>query len=101
MAAFRSLHQARVHVERHGFDLLLAGRDVLVAAGGLFDASPTPTLGAIAIMKHGGLDEVIDAIQLKARGVLSPPFVVTNVMLELGRVMKGLADERTARACAG
>jgi DNA-binding NtrC family response regulator len=101
VASFKSLHQARVHVERHGFDLLIAGREVLVAAGGLFDATPRTPLGSIAIMRHGGLDEVIDAIELKARGVISPPFVATNVMLELGRVMKGLADERTARAVAG
>jgi len=101
VASFRSLHQARIHVEQHGFDLLIAGREVLQHADGLIGASPRPPLGSIAVMRHGGLDEVCEAIQLKARGVLSPPFVATNVMLELGRVMKGLADERTARAVAG
>jgi DNA-binding NtrC family response regulator len=100
VVSFKTIHQARAHVERHGFDLLIAGRIVLVAAAGLLEASPRKPLGTIAVMEHGGLDEVIDAIELEARGVLSPPFVATHVMLELGRVMKGLADERTARAAA-
>lgn len=100
IVSFTSVRQARAHVERRGFDLLIARHSVLTAARSLIEASPKPPLGTVAIMQHGGLDEVIEAIQIQARGVLSPPFVATNVMLELGRVMKGLADERTARACA-
>ncbi len=100
IVSFTSVNQARAHVERQGFDLLIARHGVLAAARNLIERAPKPPLGTIAIMQHGGLDEVIDAIRLQARGVLSPPFVTTNVMLELGRVMKGLADERTARACA-
>jgi len=100
VVSFKAVQQARVHAERNGFDLLIAGRNVLASAAGLFAACPRPPLGSVAIMRHGGLDEVVEAIALGARGVVCPPFVATDVMLELGRVMKGLADERTARACA-
>jgi hypothetical protein len=32
--------------------------------------------------------------------VIAPPLTTHDVLSELGRIMKGLADERTARACA-
>jgi DNA-binding NtrC family response regulator len=100
IAAFQTVAHARAHVERHGFDVLLGAPEVLLASRSLFDQCPRPPLGSLAIMERDELDEVIEAIRLDARGVIAPPFATTDVFRELARMMKGLADERTARAYA-
>lgn len=101
VAAFTSAAHARAHVQQHGFDILIASREVLVSARGIVDQAPRVPMGSIAIMERDGLDEVIEAIRLDARGVIAPPLTTHDVLGELGRIMKGLADERTARAVAG
>jgi DNA-binding NtrC family response regulator len=100
VAGFKTTVHARAHVQQHGYDVLIGKPEVLIAGKGLVEQSPRPPLGSIAIMERDDLDQVIAAIRLEARGVIAPPFLTSHVFRELARVMKGLADERTARACA-
>jgi len=100
VAGFETTVDARAHVQQQGYDVLIGRPDVLIAVKELADQCPRPPLGSIAIMEQNEVDNLIEGIRLGARGVIIPPFPASDVFLELARVMKGLADERTARECA-
>lgn len=101
VTGFETTVDAQAHVQQQGYDVLIGRPDVLIAAEELADQCPNRPLGTIAIMERNDLDQLIEAMRLGARGVIAPPFPASEVFLELARVMKGLADERTARVCAG
>jgi DNA-binding NtrC family response regulator len=100
VVGFKTTIHARAHVQQHGYDVLIGRPEVLIASRGLVEQAPRSPLSSIAIMERDDLDQVIAAIRLEARWVIAPPFLTSHVFRELARVMKGLADERTARACA-
>lgn len=101
VTGFETTVDAQAHVQQQGYDVLIGRPEVLIAAKELADQCPKRPLGTIAIMERIEIDHLIEAIRLGARGVIAPPFPASDVFLELARVMKGLADERTARVCAG
>jgi DNA-binding NtrC family response regulator len=90
--SFPDAARAGAHARRTGFDLLVAGPDVLQSRPDwLRQAGGRRPLGAVAIMERLGMDKVIEAIQLGARGLVAPPFerdvVLRDLEIALGQML--------------
>ncbi len=95
VAAFPSAKQAEAHVRSNDFDVLVATPETLkLKQHWLFPKEGKVPLGAIAIMGRGGVDSGIKAIQLGARGMLTPPFDGADVVSEFSRIVTRLVEDR-------
>lgn len=99
--AFASVADAAEHIEVEGYDLLIGALEIITETGALGARSPRAPLGNIAIMERDDLEQIVDAIRVGARGLISPPFVASGVFREISRVLRGVADERLARSSNG
>lgn len=95
VAAFPSPEQADPCAEAGSFDVLVARPEILTSRkcwlSRTEDRSP---LGSLAILDRRGIDRVIEAIQLGARGALTPPFERSTVASEFTEAVKQLIEER-------
>jgi DNA-binding response OmpR family regulator len=84
VVAFRSRHQAENHVRHVGYDVLIA-RPALLRETKYWAsrAKGGPPLGSVAVLDDCALDRKVEAIQLGAGGVLTPPFEASGVIAEL------------------
>lgn len=95
LASFGDLDEARIHATKHGFEVLVASRDILAEERIWFtEVGGKRALGSIAIMDRAGVDKAIEAIHLGARGVLSPPFETARVVFEFRRSVARLIAEK-------
>lgn len=84
VVAFRSRHQAEIHVRHVGYDVLIARPEVLrETKHWTARARGSPPLGTVAVLDSYALDRKVEAIQLGAGGVLTPPFEASGVIAEL------------------
>jgi two-component system response regulator (stage 0 sporulation protein F) len=95
VVAFSSLHQAEIHVQHQGFDVLLTPPELVESTQHWAAMAPgDPPLGTVAVVDAIAVDRHIAAIQAGARGVLSPPFVGSRVVARLGSTVAQLRRER-------
>jgi len=82
--AFRSQHQAEIHVRHVGYDVLIARLKILRDNQQWAKLAPRGApLGAIAILDSCAIDKRVEAIQLGAKGELAPPFEAATVVAEI------------------
>ncbi|HUT78111.1 MAG TPA: response regulator [Polyangia bacterium] len=94
VVAFASAARAEGQVVHAGFDLLVAPPETLrERPEWLREAGDRRPLGAMAIMDGAGIDKTIEAIQLGARGVVTPPFDRDRVSRALGIALARMREE--------
>jgi CheY-like chemotaxis protein len=91
---FSEPFEALLRLGHHPFELLVAPPEVLSASRTWQPGGGWRLLGSIAIMDRGGVDKIIEAIQLGARGVVHPPFEADKTSAEIQRVVGALLEER-------
>jgi DNA-binding NtrC family response regulator len=97
VVAFDSPHHAKAHVLRLGYDLLLAGREILLRhLEELITACPRPPLGCVAIVPRRGFDITTEVILLGARGMIAETSAREEIVSEVDRVLALLRKERAA-----
>jgi DNA-binding response OmpR family regulator len=93
--AFSTPEQADPCAESGKFDVLVARPEILTSRRcWLSRREPRAPLGSLAILDRRGIDRVIEAIQLGARGALTPPFERSTVASEFTEAVKQLIEER-------
>jgi len=93
--AFPDEEQAEPRAETGEFDVLVARPEILTSRKcWLTRRQPRSPLGSLAILDRSGIDRVIEAIQLGARGALTPPFERSTVASEFTEAVKQLIEER-------
>lgn len=93
--AFPTPDEAETCAARGEFDILVARPEILSSRRcWLSRRAPRPPLGSLAILDRRGIDRVIEAIQLGARGALTPPFERSTVATEFTEAVKQLIEER-------
>jgi DNA-binding NtrC family response regulator len=84
VVSFPSADRAETQVAHAGFDVLVAGPEILLTRPHwLRGAGGRRPLGALAIMDGLGVDKVIAAIHVGARGLVAPPFDEDQVRRDL------------------
>jgi len=94
--AFPNAEQAEPCAERGSFDVLVARPEILSSRSCWLSRRQEhrSPLGSLAILDRRGIDRVIEAIQLGARGALTPPFERSTVASEFTEAVKQLIEER-------
>jgi DNA-binding response OmpR family regulator len=93
--AFPTPEQAEPCAEAGTFDVLVARPEILTSRRcWLSRREHRSPLGSLAILDRSGIDRVIEAIQLGARGALTPPFDRSTVATEFTEAVKQLIEER-------
>jgi DNA-binding NtrC family response regulator len=99
VVSFPDAARAEAQARHAGFDLLVAGPEVLrTRARWLCEAGGRRPLGAMAIMERLGIDKVIEAIQLGARGLVAPPFERDVVLRDLEIALNHMLEEDATSA---
>jgi DNA-binding response OmpR family regulator/two-component sensor histidine kinase len=96
LVAFSSPRLAGVHLKNEPFSIVAAPTEIISGNSDWFRKAPKGlgALGAIVLMDSGGVNQAIKAIQLGARGMLSPPFNKETVEKELKRAVERLIEEK-------
>ena len=94
--SFPSRAKADAHVQHLGYDVLVADAETLQnRQPWLKRHGAGRRLGALAIVESDGLEKMISAIQLGARGIIAPPFEAARVCERFNKALTEIleADE--------
>lgn len=103
VVAFATPGRASAHLQQKPMSLVAAPPEVLTEHSDWFCKPPAGmgALGAVVLMDKGGVDKAITAIQLGARGMLTPPFERSMVEDEIKRAVERLLEEKLGVTTGG